>query len=236
MIGGEDQARTCFFHIRMMAKALKQAGVVEYDEPVDTLLALGMVKADGRKMSKSEGNVVGLEGLLRKHGADALRFGILSAAAPDSDINWSENVVRQASTFLRNVWQFFERNQDWICFDDPANTNIDQNYSLSRKLLVQVQTALARTTEALCQNYCHLAASNIAHLFERIERYEDAALRRRAVLDTRDRTALSAACSIFLRVLNPLCPHIAEELWARCHGSGFIAQAAWPIPVRENES
>jgi leucyl-tRNA synthetase len=220
----------------MMARALKRAGVVEYEEPIDTLLALGMLKSEGRKMSKSEGNAVDPDLLIQKYGADALRFGILGAAAPDSDMNWSEGIVRRASSFLLEVWRFFERNLAQIRLDDWGAARIDSTYSLTRKLSRQVDTASARTTEALRQNYVHLAASNLVQLFERLEQFEREALKRRTGLDTRDCAALSAAGSIFLRLLTPLCPHITEEIWARAHGSGMLALAEWPAPVLERQS
>ena len=235
MVGGEDQARTCFFHVRMMARALQRAGVVEYVEPIDTLLALGMVKSGGRKMSKSEGNVVDPDELISKYGADALRFGVLGAAAPENDLNWSDSVVRQASSFLEEVWNFFDRNSHSIRFDDSANPQIDPAYSLTRKLGRQVETALSRTTESLHQNYYHLATSNLLQLFARLKQYEEDALSRRSKLDARDCAALSKAGSIFLRLLTPLCPHITEEIWARGRGSGMIAEAAWPVPILEED-
>jgi leucyl-tRNA synthetase len=235
MIGGEDQARTCFFHVRMMARALKRAGVVEYVEPIDTLLALGMVKSGGHKMSKSEGNVVDPDALIQKYGADALRFGVLSASAPQNDMNWSDSVVRLASNFLANVWGFFERNVPQIQFADFANVQIDPTYSLTRKLARHVETAVARTTESLRQNNYHLAASNLMQLFARLEQYEVEALKRREKLDTRDCAALSVAGCVFLRLLTPLCPHITEEIWARGVGAGMIAEAEWPMTILRYE-
>ena len=236
MVGGEDQARTCFFHVRMMARALKRAEVVEYEEPIDTLLALGMLKSEGRKMSKSEGNAVDPDLLIKKYGADAVRFGILGAAAPESDMNWSEGFVRRASNFLLDVWRFFDRNLVQIRLDNWATASIDSTYSLTVKLSRQVNTASARTTEALRQNYVHLAASNLVELFERLKQFEREALKRRTRLDARDCAALSVAGSIFLRLLAPLCPHITEEIWSLAYGPGMIAQAQWPVPVPGRQS
>lgn len=236
MVGGEDQARTCFFHVRMMARALERAGVVEYVEPIDTLLALAMVKSGGRKMSKSEGNVVDPDELIAKYGADVLRFGVLGAAAPDSDLNWSDSVVRQASDFLEDVWNFFERNSHQIRFDGGDKVQIDPTYSLTRKLARQVETAVARTTQSLRQNYYHLAASNLLQLFARLKQYEADASSRRTKLDSRDCAALSTAGGIFLRLLTPLCPHITEEIWARGRGPGMIAEAAWPMPILKEDN
>ncbi len=235
MIGGEDQARTCFFHLRMMARALKRAGATEYDEPIQTLLAIGMVKMGGRKMSKTEGNTVDPAEAVDRYGADALRAAILGAAAPENDFNWSDTLVRQSHAFLNRVWQFHLRLAGQINFNTPTEElRIDSSYSLSRKLSHQVDTAISRTTEAMCGNSFHLVASNLALLFERIEAYEQEALKRRKALDDRDRTALTAAFHIFLRMLTPLCPHISEEIWARLGAAGMIAQAPWPgaLPSR----
>jgi len=229
MIGGEDQARTCFFHVRMMAQALKKSGMVEYEEPIDTLLAIGMVKSGGRKMSKSEGNTISPAEMIEQYGADAVRFGILSGAAPESDLNWSDTLVRQAYAFLQNIWRLAMRTSGCLQVNPCArDVRIDSSYSLSRKLARQLETAIARTTGALEQNRFHLVAANVQFLLKRIEEYESEAVKRHGALDQRDREALSSAMSVFLRLLTPLCPHIAEELWRRYGGSGFIAQAAWP--------
>jgi leucyl-tRNA synthetase len=235
MIGGEDQARTCFFHLRMVARALKQAGVVEYDEPIDTLLAIGMVKADGRKMSKTEGNTVDPKEVMQRYGADALRLAILGAAAPENDFNWSNNLVRQAYAFLNRIWNFYSRIGKDIRFDAfPEDAKIDLDYSLTRKLAHQVDIATRRTTDAICQNQFHLVAANLEKLFERIEGYEEEAIKRRKSLDDRDRMALSVASSLFMRMLTPLCPHITEELWSLLGGESFIATASWPVALSES--
>jgi leucyl-tRNA synthetase len=229
MIGGEDQARTCFFHLRMMARALKRAGVVEDNEPIDNLLAIGMVKSNGRKMSKSEGNTVDPREIIARYGTDALRFAILAAAAPENDFNWSDGAVRQAYNFLNRVWRFIIGLENRLQFDaSSAASAIDMNYSLSRKLAHHVETAVNRITEAMCQNQFHLAAANLEQLFERIEGYRQEALKRRKILDDRDWSAIGAATNIFLRMLTPLCPHITEELHARSSGTGLMAQGAWP--------
>lgn len=234
MIGGEDQARTCFFHLRMVARAMKQAGVVELDEPIDTLIAIGMVKAGGRKMSKSEGNAIDPKDIIARYGADALRFAILGAAAPESDFNWSEDGVRRAHSFLSRLIRWCTGMASDVRFDTlTPDVRIDITYSLTRKLAHQSDTAVARITDSMCQNMFHLAASNLEMMFERIEKYGEEAVKRRKSLDARDRGALAVAASALLRMLTPLCPHIAEECWSVLGGSGKIAQAPWPAPFPE---
>jgi leucyl-tRNA synthetase len=242
MIGGEDQARTCFFHIRMMARALKRAGVVEYDEPVDTLLAIGMVKTDGKKMSKSAGNTVEPFALVGKYGTDSLRLSMMAGASPESDLNWSDVNLKQTYAFLNKVWNFGkllsaqQPEQPSISFEKMSgDERIDESYSLSRKLARQMQTAVERTTDAYCRNNFHLAASNLSFLFSRIETYFEEAISRRGSLDERDLKTLAVAFNGFLRMLAPLCPHLAEQLWSECRGQNFIAQACWVKNVLPGE-
>jgi leucyl-tRNA synthetase len=231
MIGGEDQARTCFFHIRMMARALKRAGVVEYDEPVDNLLAIGMVKTGGKKMSKSAGNTVEPFSLVGKYGTDALRFSMMAGASPESDLNWSDVNLKQTYAFLNKVWSFGKiiSGHEAVTFEKLSGEDerIDESYSLSRKLSHQLQTAVERTTDAYRRNNFHLAASNLGFLFSRIETYFEEAVNRRGSPDERDLKTLAVAFKGFLKMLAPLCPHIAEQLWAECGGRGFMAQASW---------
>jgi len=232
MIGGEDQARTCFFHIRMMARALHRIGVTEEVEPVERLIAIGMVKSQGRKMSKSEGNVVDPFVVMRAYGVDALRFAVMGAAAPDSDMNWDDALVHKAHQFLLSVWQFFDRNRDLLDFSRLSpEEHMDTTYSMAQKLEVQLCTALSRITAAFENHQFHLAASNAVSLFDRIEGYEKEALKRRKKLDIHDEQAVRYAARCLLLALTPLSPHIAEELWHRCRASGFIAQAPWPAQM-----
>jgi leucyl-tRNA synthetase len=232
MIGGEDQARTCFFHARMMARALHRCGIVEHAEPIAGLLAIGMVKAGGRKMSKSEGNAADPRAILDRYGADSLRFAILGAASPDSDLNWSGDLPAQAHSFLNSVWRFFARNRaDMALGDLTAQSSIDTGYSLARKLAHQVETAVSRTTAAMANHHLHLVCRNLKMLFERIENYHAECLKRRKAPDARDREALAVAGSAFLRLATPVCPHIAEEIWRDCGGAGMIALTPWPATV-----
>ncbi len=232
MIGGTDQARTCFFHLRMMARALKQAGIVELEEPVDTLIAIGMVKAEGRKMSKSEGNVVDPRNIIARYGTDALRLAMMGAAAPDSDVNWSNDSVRRSYAFLARVYRFSVRHSAALRFDTmDASEVIDTGYSLTGKLAASLDKAVERTTASMGQNMFHLAHANLQLFFAKIEGYELEARKRRLELDQRDRGALAVSFGSFLKMLAPLCPHIAEECWVLLHGRGLIAQAAWPAAL-----
>ncbi len=227
MIGGMDQVRSCFFHVRMIAQALTRLGITDVDEPVDTLLAIGMVKSDGRKMSKSAGNSPDLAALLERYGADAVRLGILGAAAPENDFNWSEDLVRRAHDALAEIHAFVGARAALLrAAAEPAALPAAPS-ARRRKLTAWTDTAQSRVTNNFVRHQYHLAAQNALFLFERLVQFERESARA-GELEPADAAALAAGVRSLLCLIAPLAPHLAEELWADCGGEGFIALAAWP--------
>ena len=229
MVGGMDQARSCFFHVRMIAKALLRLGIAEIEEPVTTLVAIGMVKSEGRKMSKSDGKNATLAALMGRYGADAVRLGILGAAAPESDFNWSEDLVRRAHDTLAQLHAFVSERAELVRAQ-PAGEIVSEGSARRRKLAAWTDTARARVTNNYVRHQYHLAAQNTTFLFERLVQFEretgGAAARE-------DAAALASGVRTLLLLIAPLAPHLAEELWARCGGEGFVTLAAWPQPLDE---
>jgi leucyl-tRNA synthetase len=245
MVGGIDQSRTCFFHTRMMARALKEMGHVIHDEPVRELLAIGMVKQDGKKMSKSAGNQVDPDALIELHGADALRLGVLGAAAPTGDMIWSDQSVRQAHAFLASLWQFVDERRavidlgevgSWpgsapealpVSPEGPARPTA----SLRRRCAGWLQAGVGRVTTNMVRHELHLAVKNLMFLFERLVQFDREARSRTGELDPIDAGALSFGVGLLLRMLGPIAPHLAEEVWHRAGGRGMLALAPWPASL-----
>ncbi|MEA2664975.1 MAG: leucyl-tRNA synthetase, partial [Candidatus Eremiobacteraeota bacterium] len=229
MVGGMDQARSCFFHVRMIAKALLRLGIADVEEPVTTLVAIGMVKSDGRKMSKSDGKTATLAALMERFGADAVRLGILGAAAPESDFNWSEDLVRRAHDTLAQIHAFVGERAELVRAQ-PLGAIVSEGSARRRKLAAWVDTARARVTNNYVRHQYHLAAQNTLFLFERLVQFERES---NGAAASEDAAALASAVRTLLLLVAPLTPHLAEELWARCGGDGFIALAPWPQPLDE---
>ncbi len=248
MIGGIDQSRTCFFHTRMLARVLRQMGHVLHDEPVRKLLAIGMVTRDGKKMSKSAGNQVETQALIEQYGADALRLGVLAAAAPTADMSWSEQGVRQAHGFLGSIWQFLDERRDVVDLaqvGDADATGIDalissadpaarRTEALRRRFAGWILAAVRRVTTSYQRHDVHLAVKNARFLFERVEQFDREA-RRLGALVPGDRVALSFGVGVLLRLLAPLAPHMMEELWHALGGRGLLATARWPSPLTADD-
>lgn len=245
MVGGIDQSRTCFFHTRMMARALKEMGHVFHDEPVRELLAIGMVKQDGKKMSKSAGNQVDPDALIELYGADALRFGVLGAAAPTGDMSWSDQSVRQAQAFLASLWHFVDERRAVISLGEvgssPASAPEALHLSpggpakptapLRRRFAGWLQAGVGRVTTNMVHHELHLAVKNVMFFFERLVQFDREARSRTGELDPIDAGALSFGVGLLLRMLGPIAPHLAEEIWHRAGGRGMLALAPWPASL-----
>jgi len=104
-IGGIEHAILHLLYSRFFTKFFKDLGVVDFDEPFKRLLTQGMVLKDGEVMSKSRGNIVDPDSIIKKYGADTLRLFILFAAPPQTELEWDDRGIEGAFKFLNRVWR-----------------------------------------------------------------------------------------------------------------------------------
>jgi len=104
-IGGIEHAILHLLYSRFFTKFFKDLGMIEFEEPFKRLLTQGMVLKDGEVMSKSRGNIVDPDSIIRKYGADTLRMFILFAAPPETELEWDERGIEGAYKFLNRVWR-----------------------------------------------------------------------------------------------------------------------------------
>src|SRR2546423_15267107 len=104
-IGGIEHAVLHLLYARFYTKVLRDLDLTKVDEPFTALLSQGMVIKDGAKMSKSKGNVVDPDDLIRTYGADTARLFSLFAAPPEKDLDWNDHGVEGASRFLNRIWR-----------------------------------------------------------------------------------------------------------------------------------
>jgi leucyl-tRNA synthetase len=222
-------------NMRMGAKALREIGVQDFPgdgEPFEGALMHGMVNLGGRKMSKHLGNVVSLEELVGRVGADAVRFAILFAAAPAKNIDWAddaERTVHHSARFLKELWRYGEpRLRAWRC---ELDAGIDGSEQPRAELQAACTKSLRRTTRSFERLDIHRACRNVIDLLASIQRFEEGQASG-GDLDVRDRQAIAHALSLLVRMLFPLAPHIAEELWRSAgHAEPLAGQAFWPSPT-----
>jgi leucyl-tRNA synthetase len=104
-IGGIEHAILHLLYSRFFTKFFQDLKMVDFGEPFEKLLTQGMVLKDGQVMSKSRGNIVDPDSMIKDYGADALRLFILFAAPPETELEWDERGLEGAFKFLNRVWR-----------------------------------------------------------------------------------------------------------------------------------
>ena len=111
-IGGIEHAILHLLYSRFFTKFFKDLGMINFDEPFGRLLTQGMVTKDGEVMSKSRGNIVDPDSIIKRYGADTLRLFILFAAPPETELEWDDRGIEGAYKFLNRLWRIQDNLKD----------------------------------------------------------------------------------------------------------------------------
>lgn len=215
---------------RTVAKALRDLGLLEGladGEPYGPTLMHGLVRLDGRKMSKHLDNAVDPDSLVEEFGADAVRFAVLYAAAPEKDFNWDPTVLRYSAGFLRRLWEFAEPRLSNLP-ESGVVAMIEPSSGPRRRLLRWCGTATVRMIENYEALQLQRATRNAMILLDRIEAFDRKARGENDDMPPVDHGAIAAALLLLVRLLNPICPHVTEELWQRAGCEELLAETKWP--------
>ena len=235
-IGGIEHAVLHLLYARFYTKVLRDLGLVKVDEPFLALLSQGMVIKDGAKMSKSKGNVVDPDELIRSLGADTARLFSLFAAPPEKDLDWNDRGVEGASRFLNRVWRFVISHADEIVGHPQApggsNGVVSPSLDLSeagRGFRRIIHETIARVTDDLDHDFhFNTAISAIMELTNALYAFEPVATAAAGVPPAERERLLREAVEALTLLLGPFCPHIAEELWTRLGHLDSVFTRAWP--------
>ncbi|NPA50648.1 MAG: leucine--tRNA ligase [Epsilonproteobacteria bacterium] len=195
-IGGIEHAILHLLYARFFTKALRDLGYVEVDEPFERLLTQGMVLKDGAKMSKSKGNTVDPDFIIKKYGADTARLFILFAAPPQKDLEWSDSSVEGAYRFLKRLYS----KKDKVTFKELPK--IDHN-TLSKEekyARLKVYEALLKSKEVYEGSFAFNKL--IAMVMEALN----------ALDKQKNDKVWSEGLYILLDLLEPIVPHIAHDM------------------------
>ena len=221
-IGGIEHAILHLLYSRFFLKVLRDAGLVDYDEPFSNLLTQGMVIKDGAKMSKSLGNVVSPEEILSKYGADTARLFILFAAPPERELEWSDQGVEGSFRFLNRIWRIVQHFEPVLAQKvtsyDHSSLN-DTDKELRRVLHSSIQKV---TSDIETRFNFNTAISTLMELVNALYAYKEAAKEPNAGL-------VYEAISALIRMLSPIVPHITEELWrGAIDAETSVHTQSWP--------
>lgn len=208
-IGGIEHAILHLIYARFFIKALSDLGYVHFREPFKKLFTQGMVLKDGEVMSKSKGNIISCDEMLEKYGADTIRLFELSAALPESDLEFKEKGVIGSFKFLQKIYSLFISD-----FKGESN-KIIENYLLSEK-----EKLIEKVTKEIEELRLNVALSNIFTFVDKVSKFRNFI----------GEKTLKELAKILALLLQPFTPHISEEIWNSNGGEGFAALASWPKP------
>lgn len=221
-IGGIEHAILHLLYSRFFTKVLKDAGLVNVNEPFKNLLTQGMVIKDGAKMSKSKGNVVSPEEIISKYGADTARLFILFAAPPERDLEWNDQAVEGSYRFLGRLWRIIDHYAAFMAGEESqydSSTLSKDERNLKRVL----HTTIKKVTEDIGDRFnFNTAISSIMELVNAMYAAKDQNISLNPVL-------VREMVSSVLCLLAPFAPHITEELWNETIGQGSVHKRVWPV-------
>ncbi len=196
--GGAEHACMHLIYARFFTKVLRDIGYLKFDEPFTRLFNQGMLHKEGVVMSKSKGNVVLPEEVSDKYGIDTARFFLMSIASPDRDIEWSDEGIDGSLRFVKKAF-------DYVCSVKVGKSNI--------KIEHKVNLAIKEISKNIENVGYNFAVIKIRELID--------SLSSEGEISKKDLDSV-------VKLISPFCPHIAEELWERIGGKGFVSLASWP--------
>jgi leucyl-tRNA synthetase len=180
-----------------------------------------------RLQADAPGGAGDLDALLERVGADGVRLALLHGASPRHAFTWSEQSLREGGRFVGRLHAFaLPRARDWAAHS-AAVPRIDTSSRQRRRLARWCEVACEKVTLQLERLELQRAAHNAMLLARRIEDFEARVLEH-GDLDARDREAVVAALLVLARLLAPMTPHMAEELWSAAGGAAPLEQTPWP--------
>jgi leucyl-tRNA synthetase len=224
-IGGVEHAILHLIYSRFFTNVLKDLGYTNISEPFPDYLAQGMVTKDGTAMSKSRGNVIYPDDMIKEYGADALRLFILFASPPEKEFAWTEEGVEGCFRFLNRVWSMIGDNSD--VFEERGRRRADPTGRAGEEgtLLIKKTHQTIRKVGEDIEKRFHLntAISSIMELYNLIRRAKD------TLRQSQDgREVLRLALENLIILLSPFTPHLSEELWERTGHKEPLARFPWP--------
>ncbi|HEV7998040.1 MAG TPA: leucine--tRNA ligase [Stellaceae bacterium] len=257
-IGGVEHAVLHLLYSRFFTRALKRCGYLDLDEPFAGLFTQGMVchqtyrsqtgewlfpeevetaaageLVDGagrpvivgrtEKMSKSKKNVVGLDAIVDTYGADTARLYLLSDSPPERDLEWTETGIEGIWRYVNRLWRLASEPPVPL---PPPGTPLPAALSPPLGALRRaVHQAIAAVTDDLDKFRFNRAIARIREMTNAIEELPEPALRS----DPGAPAVLREALEALARLLGPMMPHLAEEMWLSLGGAGLLADQPWPV-------
>jgi len=209
--GGIEHAILHLLYSRFFQKVLHDAGRADATEPFTRLFTQGMIRRGGQVMAKSKGNGVAPDDLVARDGADAARVYEMFIGPPDEDVEWSDSAIAGPVRFLQHVWRLVEAPDSFQVTGSDASADV---------LRRRAHQAIGKVTDDYEGFHFNTAVAALMEFANALQAYLVGGGRRDSDWDF--------ALRSLILLLNPMAPHVGEELWSRIGGKGLAADAAWP--------
>jgi leucyl-tRNA synthetase len=196
--------------------------MASFDEPFTNLLTQGMVIKDGAKMSKSKGNIVDPEDMIKQYGADTTRLFTLFAAPPERDLDWQEEGVEGGYRFLHRAWRLVYELRNSLSGRRSPRGKEDlppELWALRHK----AHKTIKKVTEDIERFHFNTAIAAVMELVNYLYQAKDD-----IAATPHARSVWQETVEALIVLLSPFCPHIAEELWKALGAQESIVTAPWP--------
>jgi leucyl-tRNA synthetase len=254
-IGGIEHAVLHLLYSRFFTRALQACGYLDATEPFAGLMTQGMVVhetykdqggawlypeevgpgADGalvkladnspavrgrlEKMSKSKKNVIGLEDVVASYGADTARLTLLSDSPPDRDLEWSDSGIEGVWRYVNRLYRLV--NEPTVALPAPGTPVPDSLSPAARKVRAAIHKTIADVTEQFEAIHCNKAVALVRELTNTLAELPGTGAGEAWVV----REGLEA----LVRLVAPMMPHLADELWVQLGHDGLVIDTPWPV-------
>jgi len=211
-VGGIEHAVLHLLYARFFTKFLFDIDVLPFDEPFARLFNQGMItrktETTGKveKMSKSKGNVVNPDPLVKKYGTDAVRLYELFVGPPEQDSEWNDQGIEGVARFLRRVWTWSVADIDDGLASEPDQETLIERHKLVKVVSERIETFKFNTIVSALMEFINFATA------------------RRQQSSVPDRESVET----FIVLLSPFAPHLAEEMWQRLGHEQSVFDETWP--------
>lgn len=203
-VGGIEHAVLHLLYARFYTKFLKDIGVINFDEPFHKLFNQGMVTKNGAKMSKSVGNVVSPDDLVKDYGCDSLRMYELFIGPPELDSEWDDRGIDGVYRYIKKVWKLVTENKNKIV---KPNRDLER---IRNKMVYEITNRLNNFSMNTVVSGFMEFTNNLIDIVKKSNGID------KDTLDT------------LIILLAPFTPHLAEELWEMTNHKESVFKQKWP--------
>ena len=223
--GGVEHAILHLIYSRFFARVLRDLGMVNHSEPFTHLLTQGMVLKGGEVMSKSKGNVVDPDEMLRQVGADALRLYVMFVAPPEKEVEWSDEGLEGSFRWLARAWRMADRWRGEALKAAPGPIAHAALTAAERAVRRKTHETIHRVlTDIDVRKQMNTAVSAMMELVNELYHFTDKGER-----SGQAAAVVREAVESLIVMMSPFAPHTAEELWESYGHAGGLATALWPV-------